>query len=299
MGAVGMRTTAPLRETAVGRPRLTRAWADPIVPPWRSGWNAAYAPMSISSAIGNGCTRILDAIVRTIARSRVITPNILTFIGLLINIYCAWLYGSGYFFAGGMVLVLANIFDMLDGRVARLQGRVTRFGAFFDSVIDRYSDLIVFVGIMVYYARDTAAHSTLYVALTGVVLIGSVMVSYSRARAEGLDIACKVGFLERPERVVLLIIGSLTEVSPSTYEAVAHVSSLAAALMFYKMRAVLWVMAVLSHWTVIHRVHHTRGELERAEAKQEDVATNPSNHDEQPLHQSNPEVFGAGGLPRR
>ncbi|MCC6744063.1 MAG: CDP-alcohol phosphatidyltransferase family protein, partial [Acidobacteria bacterium] len=153
----------------------------------------------------------------------------------------------------------------LDGRVARLQGRVTRFGAFFDSVIDRYSDLIVFVGIMIFYARDTASHSTLYVALTGIALIGSVMVSYSRARAEGLNIECKVGFLERPERVVLLIIGSLTEVSPATYSAVASVSPVVAELLFFKMRAVLWVLAVLSHWTVIHRVYHTRGELLRAE----------------------------------
>jgi CDP-diacylglycerol--glycerol-3-phosphate 3-phosphatidyltransferase len=225
--------------------------------------------MSISSAIGNGCTLILDAIVKTIARSKVITPNILTFVGLLINVWCAWLYGTGHFFAGGLVLILANVFDMLDGRVARLQGRVTRFGAFFDSVIDRYSDLIVFVGIMVFYARDTAAHSTLYVALTGIVLIGSVMVSYSRARAEGLDITCKVGFLERPERVVLLIIGSLTEVSPAIYQAVANISHLAAELMFYKMRAVLWVMAVLSHWTVIHRVYHTRDELMLGDANRQ------------------------------
>ena len=248
--------------------------------------------MSISSAIGNGATRILDAIVRAIVRTRVITPNILTLTGLLINIYCAWLYGVGHFFAGGLVLIFANVFDMLDGRVARMQGRVTRFGAFFDSVIDRYSDLIVFVGIMVYYARDTAAHSTLYVALTGIVLIGSVMVSYSRARAEGLDIACKVGFLERPERVVLLIIGSLTEVSPATYTAVAGISPLAAELMFYKMRAVLWVMAVLSHWTVIHRVYHTRDELHRTEPVSEESSAD--SHEP-----AGPQVVEASRLPRR
>jgi CDP-diacylglycerol--glycerol-3-phosphate 3-phosphatidyltransferase len=250
--------------------------------------------MSISSAIGNGATRILDAIVRAIVRTRIITPNILTLTGLLINIYCAWLYGVGHFFAGGLVLIFANVFDMLDGRVARMQGRVTRFGAFFDSVIDRYSDLIVFVGIMVYYARDTAAHSTLYVALTGIVLIGSVMVSYSRARAEGLDIACKVGFLERPERVVLLIIGSLTEVSPATYDAVANVSHVAAELMFFKMRAVLWVMAVLSHWTVIHRVYHTRDELHRDGDERREIA--PARGDDE---RPGPEVVEASRVRRR
>jgi CDP-diacylglycerol---glycerol-3-phosphate 3-phosphatidyltransferase len=254
--------------------------------------------MSITSAIGTGATWVLDFIVRTIARTPFITPNILTLTGLLINIYCAWLYGIGDFFAGGIVLIVANIFDMLDGRVARLQGRVTRFGAFFDSVIDRYSDLIVFVGIMVFYARDTTAHSTLYVALTGIVLIGSVMVSYSRARAEGLNIECKVGFLERPERVVLLIIGSLTEVSTGTYEAVANISPLAAELMFFKMRAVLWVMAVLSHWTVIHRVYHTRDELLRADVEKEAATAGAAGDENARADAPGPEVLSASRLPR-
>jgi CDP-diacylglycerol---glycerol-3-phosphate 3-phosphatidyltransferase len=257
--------------------------------------------MTLSSAIGAACKRVLDAIVRTIARSRLITPNILTLVGLLINVYCAWLYGTGHFFLGGLVLILANLFDMLDGSVARIQGRVTKFGAFFDSVIDRYSDTIVFVGIMIFYARDTRYHSTLYVALTGIVLIGSVLISYTRARAEGVNIECKVGFLERPERVVLIIIGSLTEVSQSTYDAVANVSPVAAQLMFYKMRAVMWVMAVLSHWTVIHRVYHTWREFQRAEAAGDGAADPPVPRDsrDNATTSSGTEVIGAGGLPRR
>jgi CDP-diacylglycerol---glycerol-3-phosphate 3-phosphatidyltransferase len=202
----------------------------------------------ISEAIGSGGKRILGAIVRWVSRSR-INPNALTFIGLLINIGCGVLYGYGMFFRAGLLMILANIFDMLDGEVARLRGRVTMFGAFFDSVIDRYSDIIVYVGIMVFYARDTEKHSTLLVALTGLALVGSVMVSYSRARAESLDIACKVGFLERPERVVLLIIGSLTEIGPASNP------------FLHKMPQVLWVLAVLSHWTVVHRVYHTWREL--------------------------------------
>ena len=202
----------------------------------------------ISEAIGAGGKRIIGAIVRGLARSR-INPNALTFMGLLMNIGCGVLFGYGMFFKAGLLMILANIFDMLDGQVARLRGRVTRFGAFFDSVIDRYSDIIVFVGIMVFYARNTREHSTLLVALTGLALVGSVMISYSRARAESLDIACKVGFLERPERVVLLIIGSLTEVGPP------------ANLFLHKMPQVLWVLAVLSHWTVVHRIYHTWREL--------------------------------------
>jgi CDP-diacylglycerol--glycerol-3-phosphate 3-phosphatidyltransferase len=202
----------------------------------------------ISDAIGAACKRIIDAIVRTLARSR-INPNVLTFIGLVINIGCALLYAYGKFFAAGLLLIFAALFDLLDGHVARLRGRVTRFGAFFDSVIDRYSDIVVYVGIMIFYARASAARSTLLVALTGLALVGSVLVSYSRARAESLNIACKVGFLERPERLVILIIGSLTMIGP------------ASSPLLHKMPQVLWVLAVLSHWTVVHRIYHTWREL--------------------------------------
>lgn len=213
----------------------------------------------ISEAIGAGGKRVIDAIVRGLARSR-INPNALTFTGLLINIGCGVLYGYGRFFTAGLLMILANLFDMLDGQVARSRGRVTRFGAFFDSVIDRYSDVIVYVGIMVFYARDTAAHSTLLVALTGLALVGSVMISYSRARAESLDIACKVGFLERPERVVLLIVGSLTEFGAAGNP------------FLHKMPQVLWVLAVLSHWTVVHRVYHTWREMRAPDRAAVEVA---------------------------
>lgn len=202
----------------------------------------------ISDAIGAGCKRILDAIVHALARSS-INPNAITFIGLLINIGCAFLYGYGKFVAAGLLLIFAALFDMLDGQVARRRGRVTRFGAFFDSVLDRYSDIVVYVGIMVFYASDTAERSMLLVALTGLALVGSVLVSYSRARAESLNIACKVGFLERPERMVLLIIGSLTSMGPVSNP------------FLYKMPQVLWVLAILSHWTVVHRIYHTWREL--------------------------------------
>src|SRR5207253_8143458 len=123
----------------------------------------------ISEAIGAGGKSIIDAIVRGLSRSR-INPNALTFTGLLINIGCAVLYGYGRFFSAGLLMILAHLFDMLDGHVARLRRRVTRFGAFFDSVIDCYSAVIVYVGIMVFYARNTASHSKLLVALTGLAL---------------------------------------------------------------------------------------------------------------------------------
>ncbi len=205
-----------------------------------------------SERIGFYGRQLLDAIVRGVARIDS-NPNHLTLFGLFINIGCACLYGYGHFFAAGLLMIVANLFDMVDGRVARLTNRVTRFGAFFDSVMDRYSDVIVLVGIMTFYARRTEHHSTLYVALTGIALMGSVMVSYTRARAENLIHQCKVGFLERPERVVLIIIGSLTEIGP-----VGHP-------LLHKMQAVIWILAVLSHWTVTHRVYHTLRESDRLE----------------------------------
>jgi CDP-diacylglycerol--glycerol-3-phosphate 3-phosphatidyltransferase len=143
------------------------------------------------------------------------------------------------------LLIFAALLDILDGQVARLRGRVTRFGAFFDSVLDRYSDIIVYVGIMVFYARPQAERSMLLLTVTGLALVGSVLVSYARARAESLNIACKVGFLERPERLVLLIIGSLTATGDPSNP------------FLHKMPQVLWVLAVLSHWTVVHRIYHT------------------------------------------
>ena len=112
------------------------------------------------------------------------------------------------FFWAGLVVVIAGIFDMVDGEVARRTKRVTKFGAFFDSVIDRYSDMVLLLGLVIWYAK---INRIFYVGLTGFVLIGSIMTSYTRARAESLIPACKVGFLERPERIVLLIIGALAE----------------------------------------------------------------------------------------
>jgi CDP-diacylglycerol--glycerol-3-phosphate 3-phosphatidyltransferase len=165
---------------------------------------------------------------------------VLTAIGLVINIVAAVLFAQGHFFAAGLVVVGAAVFDMVDGRVARVTNTVTPFGAFFDSVMDRYSDMALYMGLLVYYAR---AERFLYVVLVAVVMAGSVMISYARARAESLIPSCKVGFLERPERIVLIIIGALMN----------------------RMAPVLWIIAVLSNITVIHRIQytwrHTRREL--------------------------------------
>src|SRR5262245_16353848 len=194
--------------------------------------------MTWTGAFGRGCRVLLHAIVRGLALTR-ISPNVLTFLGLVINTVAAILFGYArsqnhdrMFLYAGLVIIGAGIFDMVDGRVARATSRVTTFGAFFDSVIDRYSDIALFFGLLVYYAR---ANRFFYVVLVGLVMTTSVMVSYTRARAESLIPTCKVGFLERPERIVLVIIGAL----------------------FNRMAPVLWVIAVLSTITVIHRIIFT------------------------------------------
>ncbi len=197
--------------------------------------------MTWTSAFGRGCGAILQKIVDGLALTR-ISPNVLTFMGLVINTGAAFLFGFAnvqnnvrMFAYAGLVIIGAGIFDMVDGRVARQTQQVTVFGAFFDSVIDRYSDVALFFGLLVYYARG---NRFFYVVLVAFVMVTSVMVSYTRARAESLIGSCKVGFMERPERVVLIIIGALFN-------------------RWGVMAPVLWVLAVLSTVTVIHRIRYT------------------------------------------
>lgn len=198
--------------------------------------------MTITSAIGSVCDRIVVLIVRGLALAR-IHPNVLTFVGLAINIVAAALLASGQFRAAGFVIMGAAVFDLVDGRVARTTNRVTRFGGFFDSVLDRYSDLALLMGLLVYYA---SINRFFYIVLTAIVMTASVMVSYTRARAENVIPRCKVGFMERPERIVLFIIGAL----------------------FDRMAAVLWVIAVLGNLTVVHRMIYTWQETRRLEDAQ-------------------------------
>ncbi len=198
--------------------------------------------MTLTKAIGAACNTVIRLIVRGLALSR-IHPNVLTFFGLLVNVGAAALLAYGWFRTAGLVIIAAGLFDMVDGRVARETNQVTRFGGFFDSVLDRYSDLVLLMGMLVYYA---SINRFFYVVLTAVVMTASVMVSYTRARAECTIERCKVGFMERPERVVLLIIGAL----------------------FDRMAPVLWVIAILGNLTVIHRVIYTWRETRRLEQAQ-------------------------------
>ena len=197
--------------------------------------------------------RIIDSMVRGLASAGV-HPNILTTVGVSINVGCAVLFGFGEFFWAGIVLIVANLFDMLDGNVARLSGKTTRFGGFLDSSLDRLSDMVSFLGIIIFYAGNRPEHSLLNVALAGVGLIGSVMVSYSTARSEGFGVKANVGFLQRPERIVLLIIGALSTV-PNSDSFFAN-----------RMPQVLWVLAIASLWTFVHRMFFIWKEFEKMDA---------------------------------
>jgi CDP-diacylglycerol---glycerol-3-phosphate 3-phosphatidyltransferase len=185
----------------------------------------------ITRSIGAASRWLLDKIVDAIAATGV-NPNVLTAFGMLVNLWAAVLFATGMFRSAAAVIFLAGFLDMLDGQVARREKRVTAFGAFFDSTLDRYSDMALYMGLLVYYAVNARAS---YVILAAVATAGSVMVSYTRARAESLIPTCKVGFMERPERLVLLILGGT----------------------FDRMAPALWVISLVSTITVIHRIVYT------------------------------------------
>jgi CDP-diacylglycerol--glycerol-3-phosphate 3-phosphatidyltransferase len=161
-----------------------------------------------------------------------IHPNVLTLVGVIVNIGAAWALGYGRFVLAGFVMIVANIFDFIDGKVAHQLHLQSRFGAFWDSTRDRFSDLARLTGRIFLYAR---LHSSEYVLIASLTLIFSIMTSYARARAESLIEKCKVGFMERPERIVLFMIGAFTN----------------------RMAGVLWVILVLSILAVANRIYYT------------------------------------------
>ena len=173
-----------------------------------------------------------DPVGRALVRLH-LRPNHLTMCGLLVSACAGAAFVFGHVRAAGLLLILAGLFDLFDGSLARASGQATTFGAFLDSVIDRYSDIVVMLGIVVLYARMPHARGAL-LAMAG--LAGSVMVSYTKARAESIGIDCSVGVMERPERLICLIAGALLDV----------------------MEPALWVLAVLANLTALQRILFTR-----------------------------------------
>jgi CDP-diacylglycerol---glycerol-3-phosphate 3-phosphatidyltransferase len=187
---------------------------------------------------------LVEKLASGLAATR-IHPDLLTWLSLFLNTWAGAFFAAGRFAAAGAILIAAGFCDMMDGPVARRQGRVTEFGSFLHSILNRYADLVLFLGLLVYYAR---VNHFLYAVLAGVAMAGAVMVSYAQARAESLTEKCNVGFWERPERIVLMILGALVN----------------------RMALVLWILAIGPNITVIHRIIHawseTEGRLRRKQA---------------------------------
>jgi phosphatidylglycerophosphate synthase len=187
--------------------------------------------MTFTGAIGAACMYPLRAIIRLCVALR-IHPNTLTFIGVLVNVLAAFALGTQHFRWAFVIILVANIFDFIDGKVAHELQLQSQFGAFWDSTLDRFSDLALPTGLIFLYSKLGRSD---YVMVAALALIFSIMTSYARARAESLVEKCKVGFMERPERIVLFIIGAGTN----------------------RMAAVLWVIFVLSFIAVWNRNYYT------------------------------------------
>jgi len=186
----------------------------------------------LKAKIGDQLDPFLYRITRLIQRIG-LGPNALTFIGLGLNVLAAWALAGGEWLQGASLIILAGFFDILDGAMARNCHETSSFGSFLDSVIDRYSDLSLLVGLLIYYSRQGAV---LYQVLVGLSLMGTALVPYIRARAEALIPRCNVGVMERPERILLLFLG-------------AAITSL--------MPIVIWILAIGTNVTVVQRVLYT------------------------------------------
>jgi CDP-diacylglycerol--glycerol-3-phosphate 3-phosphatidyltransferase len=164
------------------------------------------------------------------------SPDLVTVLGVFGNVLAAWFIAKGNLFTGGFLVLFFGLFDAIDGSMARLQGGETKFGAFLDSVLDRYSELVIYFGILVYSLRDSNPVNCLLVFLAA---SGSVLVSYIRARAQSLGIDTKIGILTRVERYLVIV--------PS--------------LLFGRLDVGLWVIAILGNFTAFQRIWHVRQQL--------------------------------------
>ena len=199
---------------------------------------------------GNGRRENLSAgEMRTMARERLIesrlTPNAISLTGFVLIVVAAVLVTQELFVLGGLAFIVGSVMDMLDGRYSRMSGKGTPFGAFLDSSLDRIEEGVVLTAVAAYFAKTG---DQLAVAGATLTIVGSLMVSYTRARAEALGVECKVGFADRPTRVVILSIGLL-------FASGAGIAD------FELLEPAIYVMAALTTVTVLQRIFHVRGEL--------------------------------------
>ncbi len=196
----------------------------------------------ISSKVGHRLDVPLSKVIRLVFKAEKLNPTYFTLLGLLVNLLAAAAFLYGRWLGAGFLILGAGLCDMLDGAVARSYGRVTKFGGFLDSVIDRYSDLVLLIGLIIYYAHR---HNMHLLILTAVVAIGTILIPYTRARAEVFIPHCDVGIMERAERIILLAAGSIFQ---STFQL---------------MPVVLWILAIFTHLTVFHRIYYTWKEAQK------------------------------------
>ena len=181
---------------------------------------------------------LIERLLRPLVRSS-ISPNVISFVSLIVSLVAGIMYAGGLFFTGGMTLLLSGFLDTLDGTMARLKGQSTLFGALLDSTFDRYADFIVFAGLLIYYR-----YHWMFFAII-LALLGSFTVSYVKARAESLGNIRVVGFMQRPERVLLLVTGSILTAPVSWYSVdYAEIPIVAA----------VCLLAVLTNMTALHRL---------------------------------------------
>ena len=197
----------------------------------------------LKALIGDGLDPILQGTSKFVHRLG-LRPNTLTFIGLGVNLLAAWAMAVGEWLQGCSLIVLAGFFDILDGAVARNCRQTSAFGSFLDSVLDRYSDLSLLVGLLIYYSREGLI---VYQVLLGAAIMGTALIPYTRARAETLIPKCNVGVMERPERVLLRFLGvAIQSIMP----------------------VVLWILAIFTNVTVVQRVHYTWRQMREREKGQ-------------------------------
>ena len=189
----------------------------------------------ITQRLQEWARRIARNVAQVFARTPV-TPNMLTIFGFLLNLVVAYLLASGNLVAGGIMIIVAGLFDMLDGALAKVTDRTSDFGAFLDSVVDRYSESAVLFGLLLYYYQQPGNQGLIQIVLIFVILVGSMMISYARARAGALNIRNEVGLMARPERIILLAIGLLVNA--------------------YLLVPVLWILAIGTQLTALQRVLH-------------------------------------------
>jgi len=190
-------------------------------------------------------------VTKTLARTS-LSANVLTVLGSVMIFGSIYLLASGAFFWAGCLILGASVFDMLDGAVARVKNETSRFGAFLDSTLDRYSEAFMFFGLLLYYQRPS--HPSNEIALIYTSVIGSFLVSYIRARAEALGFDCKVGLLERPRRIILLVLGLLSG----------------------WILVMLWTLAILTHITALQRLVYVWRQSQEGETDQHSSGPKPA-----------------------